>query len=60
VGRAVAGRVERLEPFVELGANDGVLTCPLGLLDSVELGIEEEEEILVFEDEVAEVTPTPL
>jgi hypothetical protein len=57
VGSAVAGRVEWPEPLVELEADDSVLPCPLGFFDSVELGVEEEEEVFVLEGEVAEVAP---
>jgi hypothetical protein len=46
-----------MEPPVELEADDGVLPGPLGLLDSVELGVEEEEEVFVLEGEIAEVAP---
>ena len=34
-----------------------MLACPLGLLDPVEFGVEEEEKVFVFEDEVVEVAP---
>lgn len=60
VGSAVTGRVEWSEPFVEREADDGVLACPFGLLDSVELGVEEEEKVFVLEGKVAEVAPRPL
>lgn len=56
-GSAVAGRVERSEPLVALETHDGVFACPVGLLDSVELGLEEEKEVFVLEDDIAEVAP---
>jgi hypothetical protein len=57
--RAVARGVEWPELFVELATDDGVLAGPLGLLDSVEFRVEEEEEeeVFVLEDAVSEVTP---
>ncbi len=57
MGDAVAGRIEWSEPLAELEAYDGMLPCPLGLLDPVEFGVEKEEEVFVLEGEVAEVAP---
>jgi hypothetical protein len=58
LGRAVVCRVEYLEPLAELQTDDGVLAKlarPLGLLDPVKLRVEEEEEVFVLKDTVAEV-----